>query len=142
MFDYDWFHGHQFKEQSDEAKTRCALHRFQDVDRENCVDNPDYQEFWDTLKVRTLIYLRDGFSYEFKGFAQVDSKAHLTFECEPVDDQYKVGAFVIAIPFEDIVRVEIFAVPPDEMPIELPPITGFRGRSEQPQQPQQPQTPS
>ena len=130
MFDYDWFHGHQFEEQCGDARTRCVLRRFPDMERENAPEDPKFKEFWDSLRVRTLIYLRDGFSYEFKSFATVDSKAHLTFECEPVDEQYKVGAFVIAVPFEDIVRVEVYAVPPDEMPVDLPPITGFRGRPE------------
>ncbi len=80
------------------------------------------------------MYLRDGFSYEFKDFVDVMSKSHLTFECEPVDEQYKVGAFVVSVPFEDIVRIEVFAVPPDEMPVDMPSITGFRARTE-------PQTP-
>lgn len=132
MFDYDWFHGHQFQEQCEDAQTCCALRRFPDLDPEKAFDDPAFKEFRDSLRVRTLIYLRDGFSYEFKNFAKVRSKVHLTFECEPVDEQYKVGAFVIAVPFEDVVRVEVFAVSSDEMPIEMPPITGFRGRSEPP----------
>jgi hypothetical protein len=132
VFDYDWFHGRQFQEQCDDAKMRCALRRYPELDPEAACENEEFKAFLNELRVRTLVYLRDGFSYEFKSFANVESKAHLTFECEPVDDQYKVGAFVISVPFEDIVRVEIFAVPPDEMPIELPPITGFRGRSEPP----------
>ncbi len=132
MFDYDWFHGHQFQEQADDAKWRCSITRFPDIDRETAFDDPEFREFWDNLRVRTLVYLRDGFSYEFKSFANVESKAHLTFECEPVDEQYKVGAFVIAVPFDDVVRIEVFAVPPEEMPLELPPITGFRSKTETP----------
>ena len=132
MFDYDWFHGRQFQEQCDDARMRCAARRFPDLDPEVAHDDEQFREFMDELRVRTLIYLRDGFSYEFKSFANVESKAHLTFECEPVDDQYKVGAFVISVLFEDIVRVEVFAVPANEMPVELPPITGFRGRAEPP----------
>ena len=131
MFDYDWFHGQQFHEQRSEAKLRCGLRRFPKLTRENADQDPDFMKLFDSLGVRTLIYLRDGFSYEFKDFADVESKSHLTFECEPVDDQYKVGAFVISVPFEDVVRVEIYAVPPDEMPVELPPITGFKARADQ-----------
>jgi hypothetical protein len=56
----------------------------------------------------------------------VDSKSHLVFECAPVDEHYKVGAFVVTVPFEEIVRVEAFAVHPDEKPEDLPQITGFR----------------
>lgn len=130
MFDYDWFHGHQFKEQQNDAKVRCSLRRFPKLTRQNAMENRDFRRFFDDLRTRTLIYLRDGFSYEFRDFAEVNSKAHMTFECEPVDEQYKVGAFVISVPFEDIVRVEVFAVPPDEMPVELPPITGFRSRGD------------
>lgn len=132
MFDYDWFHGHQFDEQQAEAKWRCAARRFPDVTMENAADHDDFKEFVENLRTRTLVYLRDGFSYELKDIANVESKAHLTFECEPVDDQYKVGAFVISVPFEDIVRVEIFAVPPEEMPAEMTAITGFRSRMDQP----------
>ena len=135
MFDYDWFYGQHFEEQCDEAKLRCALNRFGDLERDTATENPAFNAFLESLRVRTLIYLRDGFSYEFKSFADVTSKAHLTFECEPVDEQYKVGSFVIAVPFEDIVRVEVFAVPADEMPLELPPITGFRSRAESPNPP-------
>ncbi len=68
----------------------------------------------------------DGFSYEVKQFAEVNSKSHLVFECEPVDEQYKVGAFVVTVPFEEIVRVEVFSVHPSEKPDDMPQITGFR----------------
>ena len=134
VFDHDWFHGRHFNEQRDEARWRCALRRFSDFTRADAMDNPEFKKFWERLRTRTLVYLRDGFSYEFKDLADVTSKSHLTFECEPVDNQYKVGAFVISVPFDDIVRVEMFAVPPEEMPVDMPAITGFRGRSEPPQQ--------
>lgn len=130
MFDFDWFHGPQFQEQQDEAKWRCALRRFPDLTRDDAGDNEEFRTFWESLKTRTLVYLRDGFSYELKEVADVSSKAHLTFECEPVDDHYKVGAFIISLPFDDLVRVEVFAVPADEMPDEAPAITGFRSRAD------------
>lgn len=129
-FDYDWFHGHHFEEQKNEAKWRCAYRRFPDLDPEEAADNKECNEFVDDLRVRVLVYLRDGFSYELKGLAEVNSKSNLTFECEPVDEQYKVGAFVVSVPFEELVRVEVFAVPSDEMPDDAPAITGFRGRNE------------
>ncbi len=132
MFDYDWFHGAQFDEQQTEAQWRCSLRRFPDLDREDAFENNEFREFAMALKVRTLVYLRDGFSYELKGLADVTSKSHLVFECEPVDDHYKVGSFVVAVPFEDISRVEVFAVHPEEMPEDMPSITGFRGRVEAP----------
>jgi len=127
MFDYDWFHGPSFQQQGEEATMRCASRHFSDLNRKNANKNPEFVQFRSELEVRTLIYLRDGFSYEVRQFAEVASKSHLTFECEPVDDQYKVGAFVVSVPFEEIVRVEVFAVHPSEKPSELPQITGFRG---------------
>ncbi len=50
----------------------------------------------------------------------------LAFECVPVDENYQVGAYVIVVPFEDIARVEVFAVHPDEKPQENIRIPGFR----------------
>jgi len=130
MFDYDWFRGPVFEQQKHDAKVRCARKHFPD-------DPPDrpseaYRRFLDELEARVLIYLRDGFSYEFKALANVATGNHLTFECEPVDEHYKVGAFVVAVPFEDLVRVEVFAVHPSEKPEDVPLITGFRSGPESP----------
>jgi hypothetical protein len=130
MFDYDWFAGPAFAQQMEDAKLRCAWKKFPDVPREQALDDPNFRSFLEQLEARTLIYLRDGFSYEMKEISDVDSKSHLTFECEPVDDQYKVGAFVVSVPFEDLVRVEVFAVHPSEKPADMPMITGFRAGSE------------
>ncbi len=130
MFDYDWFHGTQFDEQRSEAQWRCAFRKFPDMDHEDAMENDEFRSFSEALRIRTLIYLRDGFSYELKGLAEVSSKSHLVFECEPVDDQYRVGSFVVSVPFDDISRVEVFAVHPEEMPEDMPSITGFRSRNE------------
>ena len=130
MFDYDWFHGPAFQQQRSEAKRRCTLKRFPDADPEKLEASEELKEFHSKLEDRTLIYLRDGFSYEVKGIADVDTKAHLVFECEPVDDQYKVGAFIVTVPFDEIVRVEVFAVHPTEKPEDMPQITGFRTANE------------
>lgn len=132
MFNYEWFAGSPFKSQCDEARLRCSLRRFPDMTRENGMDNAEFAEFWQDLRTRTLVYLRDGFSYELKEQADVGCRGHLTFECEPVDDHYKVGAFVISVPYEDVVRVEVYAVPPDEMPEDMPAITGFRAKADPP----------
>lgn len=132
MFNYDWFHGTPFEQQQEEARRRCLVNRFP----ERPPDSAETEEiiaFRKELQLRTLIYLRDGFSYEVKQIAQVGSKSHLVFECEPVDDQYKVGAFVVTVPFEEIVRVEVFAVHPSEKPDDLPQITGFRHPADQPE---------
>jgi len=129
MFDYDWFHGSACAQQNDEARRRCMVRNFPDVDPDEDL-NVEAEQFYTELEVRMLIYLRDGFSYEVKQVADVLTKSHLVFECEPVDEQYKVGAFVVSVPFEEIVRVEVFAVHPSEKPIDLPQITGFRGYAE------------
>jgi len=130
MFDYDWFHGPAFQQQKQEAKWRCALLHFPDVAPERAREHEELMKFFSAVQERTLIYLRDGFSYEVKQIADVNSKSHLVFECMPVEEQYKVGAFVVTVPFEEIVRVEVFAVHPDERPEDLPQITGFRGFAE------------
>lgn len=130
MFDYDWFHGKAFEQQKQDARLRCARKRFPDVDPAN--PTKPFSSFLSELETRVLVYLRDGFSYEIKDMAKVDSCSHLTFECEPVDEHYKVGAFVVAVPFDDIVRVEIFAVHPSEKPENLPLITGFRSSPDGP----------
>jgi len=126
MFNHDWFNGQAYQFQVEEAKWRCALGHFPDLDPEERETNEELQQFRAELDVRTLIYLRDGFSYEIREFADVPSKSHLCFECMPVDEQYKVGAFVVTVPYEEIVRVEVFAVHPSEKPDDLPQITGFR----------------
>ena len=130
MFDYDWFHGVPYMQQQEEARLRCTLRRFEDLTPDQIADHDAARSLRDELVVRTLIYLRDGFSYEVREIAQVDSKAHLTFECEPVDEHYKVGAFVVTVPFDEIVRVEVFAVHPAEKPEDMPLITGFRSKGD------------
>lgn len=124
MFDYDWFAGRAFEQQKEDARRRCVRKRFPDADPGAPTEAA--KKFFEELEARVLIYLRDGFSYELKQLAGVDSRSHLTFECEPVDEHYKVGAFVVAVPFEEIVRVEIYAVHPTEKPEDVPLITGFR----------------
>ncbi|MBI1825294.1 MAG: hypothetical protein HY287_04880 [Planctomycetes bacterium] len=130
MFNHDWFHGPAYSEQQGEARWRCAVAHFPNIDPDHRSEDAEFQKFGDDLHVRTLIYLRDGFSYEIKEIADVGSKAHLVFECMPVDEQYKVGAFVVSVPFEEIVRVEVFAVHPNEKPEDVPQITGFRNHPE------------
>ena len=132
MFDYDWFHGAGFQEVQQEARWRCAMRRYSHLSPEDAANDEDFNRFAGELELRTLVYLRDGFSYELKELTQVPSKSRLTFECEPVDDHYKVGAFVVSLPFDEVVRVEIFAVHPSEKPEDLPMITGFRTQPERP----------
>jgi len=126
IFDYDWFKGPSFEQQKHEARQRCAQKKFPDLSAEQAASDPSYQSFLDELEVRVLIYLRDGFSYEMKELVNLGSVSSLTFECEPLDEHYKVGAFVVSLPFEEIVRIEIFAVHPSQKPEDMPLITGFR----------------
>ena len=132
MFDYDWFRGNAYQQQVHDAKWRCARKKFPAIDPATALENKEFRAFFDSLEVRTLVYLRDGFSYEVKDFSEVDSKSHMTFECEPIDEHYKVGAFVVSVFYEDVVRVEVFAVHPDEKPEDMPMITGFRSMTEPP----------
>lgn len=127
MFNYDWFHGASYQQQVEEAVWRCTHRHFGDID-ESKREKPTKKitKFASEVEVRTLIYLRDGFSYEVQEMADVPSRSHLVFECVPVDEHYKVGAFVVTVPFEEIVRVEVFAVHPTEKPNDSPQITGFR----------------
>ena len=131
MFSHDWFHGSPYQEQRNDAKWRCVAGHFANVKPEKLHEHKGANKFLNELEVRTLMYLRDGFSYEIRGLADVPSKSHLVFECVPVDEHYKVGAFVVSLPYEEIVRVEVFAVHPTEKPGDMPQITGFRGHPDQ-----------
>lgn len=137
MFNYDWFIGSAFEAQKRLARQNCARKHFPEVTDDNQAQNAEYQKFLSELEVRTLIYLRDGFSYEFKGLVDVGLRSMLTFECEPVDEQYKVGAFLVSLAFDEILRVEVFAVHPSEKPADMPVITGFRCGPNEPQPQQQ-----
>lgn len=127
IFNYDWFTGGAFEAQKQEARKRCAVKKFDDLMPNKATEHADYQKFLSQLEIRTLIYLRDGFSYEMKEMVDIGLRNNLlTFECEPVDEQYKVGAFTVSLPFDEIIRVEVFAVHPSEKPEDVPLITGFR----------------
>lgn len=129
-FDHEWFHHTALADQQQEAVRRCVASQFPDADEERLENDEEIERFRSQLEVRTLIYLRDGFSYEVRDIADASNKSHLVFECEPVDDHYKVGAFVVTLPFEEIARVEVFAVHPSQKPNDLPQITGFRAHSD------------
>ena len=127
MFNYDWFHGPGLQRQIDEAKTRCANRKFPHVrqgkDRNG---GTEFQKYKSALETRIILYLKDGLSYEMREMADIGVSSALAFECVPVDENYQVGAYVIVVPFEDIARVEVFAVHPDEKPAENIRIPGFK----------------
>ena len=123
-YDESWFDS-AFRERIFEAKRRCALGHYPDLDPEKAEKDRKYKKFFDELEARTIVYLRDGFSYEIKDIIQSPTTSTLTFECMAADEAYKVGCFVVTVPFEDIVRVEVFAVHPREKPEDMPSIKGF-----------------
>jgi hypothetical protein len=126
-FDYDWWFGSAYQTRVEEAKRRCAGNHFPDLDPPKSANDEAYKTFHDQLEARTIVYLRDGFSYEVKDIIEQSTTSSMTFECMPADEAYKVGCFVVTMPFDDIVRVEVFAVHPDEKPEDMPSIKGFAG---------------
>lgn len=124
MFNYDWFHGDGLRRQVEEAKRRCGQKKFPQSKAGN--GTAEYHEYLQQLETRIILYLKDGLSYEMKELAEIGTSSALAFECQPVDEQYQVGAFVVLVPFEDISRVEVFAVHPDEKPSDSLRIPGFR----------------
>lgn len=122
-FNHDWFNGGGLKRQTEEAKRRCAVKKFPNVDDQ---DSQEYGSYFKELDTRTVLYLKDGLSYEMREICDLGMSSALAIECVPVDENYQVGAYVIVIPFEDISRVEVFAVHPSEKPADTLRIPGFR----------------
>ena len=125
VFIFNWCFDAQFQDRILVAKHRCAVDHFPDLKPEKAEKDPKYKEFFDELEARTILYLRDGFSYEIKEIMPGRDTMTLTFECVAADEAYKVGCFVVTVPFEDIVRVEVFSVHPEEKPEDMPAIKGF-----------------
>jgi hypothetical protein len=133
LFNQEWWFDGAFQDRIDEAKRRCARNRFPNLDANGAINHPSYSEFYNRLEARTVVYLRDSFSYEIKELIHRKNSSSLTFECMPAEEAYKVGCFVVTVPYDDIVRVEIFAYPPDERPEDMPSIKGFSGVQSSPQ---------
>jgi hypothetical protein len=132
MFDYDWWHGQALQHQIEHATLSCARKKFPDADPATAGADSDLVRYKAELEARILVYLRDGFSYEIAQVVDLGSRSYLTVDCVPGDEAYRVGTFIVAIPFEEIVRVEVFAVHPSQKPSESPHITGFRAAPESP----------
>ena len=130
MFNFDWFHGDGLRRQIEDARRRCAAKRFPDGKPDN--GSTEYMQYRDELETRVILYLKDGLSYEMREMADIGTSSALAFECVPVDESYQVGAYVIVVPFEDIARVEVFAVHPDEKPQENIRIPGFNKVANEP----------
>ena len=127
IFNFDWWFDSPYQDRVFEAKRRCAVSHFPDLDPKKADEDASYKKFVEELEARTIVYLRDGFSYEIKDIIQHPTTSTLTFECMAADEAYKVGCFVVTVPFDDIVRVEVFAVHPNEKPEDMPAIKGFAG---------------
>ena len=127
MFDYDWWHGPLLAKQQEEAKRRCTVKTFPDVDPATAEPDSEFATFLAELETRIIICLRDGLHYEVRELVDVGSSSYLTAECVPGDDAQQDLAPVIAVPFDEIVRVEVIAFHPSKRPGEGPHITGFRG---------------
>jgi len=122
-YNYDWWFRGVYQEHLNEAKRRCTAIRRPELK----VDSKAHAEFMGQLEVRTVLYLRDGFSYEIKELVPRETTTTITFECMPADEAYRVGCFIVSVPFEDIARVEIFAVHAHEKPEDNVAIKGFGG---------------
>ncbi len=125
MFTYDWFHRGGLERLQKAARERC-LARFDEHERVGFNGSAKSEPKVEDLESRTIIYMKDGLTYEIREILELDTTAGLTFECLPVDETYRVGAIVIVAPYEDIARVEVFAVHPDDKPQENFRIPGFR----------------
>jgi len=125
MFNYDWFHNGGLTRLADEARRRCTDKKFNGR-RSSARESADQQAYYSALETRVILYMKDGLTYEMKELANIGTSSALAFECVPVDENYKVGAIVLVVPFEDIARVEVFAVHPDQKPTENLRIPGFR----------------
>jgi hypothetical protein len=133
FFNQEWWFDGAYQDRIDEAKRRCARNRFPELVDESAASHAPYLNFYNRLEARTIVYLRDSFSYEIKELIHRKTTSALTFECMAAEEAYKVGCFVVTVPYDDIVRVEIFAFPPDEKPEDMPLIKGFSGVQGSPQ---------
>ncbi len=126
MFNYDWFHHGGLERLKEEAKRRCAARKFAAESEAGGRRGRSEAQYRDELETRVILYLKDGLTYEMQEMADIGMSSALAMECVPMDENYKVGAIVLVVPFEDIARVEVFAVHPDEKPTENVRIGGFR----------------
>ncbi|MFO0973948.1 MAG: hypothetical protein U1A27_10995 [Phycisphaerae bacterium] len=125
QFDHDWWHGGGLERHIAEAKRRATRNKFPKAGLDKGEPRGEAAKFFDGLEARIILYLRDNAVYEIKELASVERTSYLTFECLSAEEAYRVGAFVVAVPYDEIARVEIFAVHKSEKPEESPLIKGF-----------------
>jgi hypothetical protein len=137
LFDYDWWHGEGLARQVDDAKRRCALQKLSGAEASKSGQDKALTRLIEQIETRIIIYLKDASIYEVKELADVGRKGYLAFECLPADEAYRVGAFVVAVPYDEIARVEVFAVHKSEKPEESPMIKGFGAAGPRPARPEE-----
>ncbi|MCK6485534.1 MAG: hypothetical protein HUU22_06940 [Phycisphaerae bacterium] len=129
VFNHDWWYGGGFERQVRLARECCTAVKFPDyAPAGKAKATPEVAKYCEELETRTMVYLRDGLSYEIKRLVDKKTTAYLSFECVAVEDAYKVGAFIVSVPFDEVCRVETFAVHPSDRPDQAPAIKGFGGR--------------
>jgi hypothetical protein len=129
-YHHDWWFGPGLQEQVEQARLRCLKRRFPDVDPAKLAGRPEADQFYKELEHRIILYLRDGFTYEVGEAIDGANKSYLLAQCIPGDEAWQAGVFVVSVPYEEIARVEVFAVHPSEKPQDSAKITGFRARPE------------
>jgi hypothetical protein len=129
-YHHDWWFGTGLKEQIEQARTRCLKKRFPDADPADLSKTPDAERFYKELEHRIIVYLRDGFTYELGEAIDGINKSYLLAQCIPGDEAWQAGVFVVSVPFEEVARVEVFAVHPNDKPQETAKITGFHAKPE------------
>jgi hypothetical protein len=132
MFNYNWWHSDARNLLNDQARLRCLKRRFPELNSLDVAVDSEQGRFLSELEVHTIIYLRDGFSYEIGELLDTPTKSYMVCVVTPVEESWQPGGFVVSLPFEDIVRVEVFAIHPADKPRETPHITGFRAPTEPP----------
>ncbi len=130
MFNHDWWHSPDRQFQIDQAQLRCLKRRFPEADSLDVPPDSDAGRFLAELETHTIVWLRDGFSYEIGELIDAPTKSFFVCEVMPIEESWQPAGFVVYLPFEDIVRVEVFAIHPSEKPRETPHITGFRASPE------------
>src|SRR5262249_59722238 len=65
-FDHDWWYSGGFNRQLDLARECCAANRFPELRKGTPKPDTPATRYLNELETRSVVYLRDGFSYEIK----------------------------------------------------------------------------
>mgnify|MGYP000859470477 FL=1 len=130
MFDYDWWHGQAFQSHVAYAKRRCAENKYPGIESQATGPDTEFGRYLAGLDARIIICLRDGLNYEINRLVDVGASSYLTVECVPGDESQRHLTPILAVPFDEIVRVEVVGIHPSEKHSDGPHITGFRAMPE------------